>query len=128
MRTRDLRPEPCSPRLARELVRAVCRDWGVVGDACEDAVLVVTELVANVVDHARTACVVTISRDGPDLRIDVEDYDPCGVPTLRALDPRALRGRGLAMIAAVSASWGVTVRRGAKSVWAVLAWPAPQPS
>jgi anti-sigma regulatory factor (Ser/Thr protein kinase) len=49
--------EPSSPRAARQLVRAVCRDWQVDDDLCNDAAFVANELVANVVDHAHTECV-----------------------------------------------------------------------
>ena len=38
-------------------VRAVCRDWQVDDDLCNDAAFVANEQVANVVDHAHTECV-----------------------------------------------------------------------
>lgn len=120
IRYRALPAELSSPREARELVRAACRDWQVDEDTCEDAALVATELVANVVDHAHTPCVLTVSRDGLGLRIDVEDFYPCAMPGPRPVDLAAPRGRGLQVITAVSVVWGVTDLDGGKSVWAVL--------
>jgi anti-sigma regulatory factor (Ser/Thr protein kinase) len=86
----------------------------------EDAELVATELVANVVDHAGTPCVITISRDTPRVRIEVEDFHPCSIPTPAPAAPTALRGRGLLVVAALSAAWGVRDRPGGKAVWAVV--------
>ena len=116
----SLPPEPASQRAAREFVRAACGDWSVHKDICDDAELVATELVANVVDHALTSCVLTVSRDGTQLRIDVEDLCPSSIPAPEPADLSALRGRGLQVIAAVSAAWGVQVLLDRKSVWAVL--------
>jgi anti-sigma regulatory factor (Ser/Thr protein kinase) len=121
VRRRSLPPEPASPRVARELVREACRDWGVDEDMCEDAALVATELVANVVDHARTSCVVTVSQDDNWLRIEVEDLYPCSIPAPRPVDLTAQRGRGLQVIDGLSAAWGVRELPSGKSVWAILA-------
>jgi anti-sigma regulatory factor (Ser/Thr protein kinase) len=87
---------------------------------CEDAELVATELVANVVDHAGTRCVITISLDGQRLEIEVEDFYPCSIPTSPRLDLNSSRGRGLLVVAGVSAAWGVRELPDGKSVWAVL--------
>jgi hypothetical protein len=47
----DLVPEPESAGLARVLVHSACADWEVDGEVREDALLVISELVSNVVDH-----------------------------------------------------------------------------
>jgi anti-sigma regulatory factor (Ser/Thr protein kinase) len=110
-----------SPRAARETVRLACHDWLVDDHTCEDALLVATELVANAVDHARTPCVLTLSRDHDALRITVRDFAPSQLPELQPLDVTTTRGRGLQVVAAVASEWGVTTLDGEKSVWAVLA-------
>lgn len=120
VRHRSLPPAPSSSRIAREFVRQVCRDWGVGEDMCEDAELVATELVANVVDHAGTPCVITISYDNPRLRLEVEDFYPCSILTSPRVDLTALRGRGLLVVAGLSAAWGVRDLPNGKSVWAVM--------
>ena len=53
-RRRDLSPEPGSPGQARAVIRSACLAWGIDDGVGEDAELVATELVANVVDHAGT--------------------------------------------------------------------------
>jgi anti-sigma regulatory factor (Ser/Thr protein kinase) len=87
---------------------------------CEDAELVATELVANVVDHAGTPCVITVSYDDPRLRIEVEDFYRCSIPTPPPVELSAPRGRGLLVVAGLSAEWGVRDLPNGKSVWAVL--------
>jgi anti-sigma regulatory factor (Ser/Thr protein kinase) len=119
-RHQALPAEPVAPRAAREVVRRACRDWHLDQETCDDALLVATELVANVVDHAHTSCVLTVSRTAAGLRIDVRDFSASPVPELRPVDVGAPRGRGLQVVAAVSAAWGVTDLDGGKSVWAVV--------
>jgi anti-sigma regulatory factor (Ser/Thr protein kinase) len=120
VRHRSLQPAPISSRIAREFVRQVCREWGMGEDVCDEAALVATELVANVVDHAGTRCVITVSRDDSRLRIEVEDFYPCPVPTSLHVDPTAPRGRGLLVVAGLSTEWGVRDLPNGKTVWAVL--------
>lgn len=120
VRHRSLQPDPGSSRIAREFVRQACLDWAVDEEMCEDAELIAAELVANVVDHAGTPCVVSISGDHSSLRIEVEDSYPCSISTSPRVDVTAPRGRGLLVVSGLSAAWGVYDLRGGKSVWAVL--------
>jgi hypothetical protein len=92
---------------------------------CEDAALVATELVANVVDHAGTPCTLTVGMDGDELLIEVRDFYPCPPPRPLPADPNGRRGRGL-LVAAVSSRWGVAPFPDGKSVWALLPMLAPQ--
>jgi anti-sigma regulatory factor (Ser/Thr protein kinase) len=124
-RTIELPPIPASIRKARQFVRSACREWKIDADTCDDACLVANELVANVVDHASTPCVLTITLDDGGLRISVEDADAESLPRLRPLDVTARRGRGLQMIAALSTACGVRVRAAGKAVWAQLPTPLP---
>lgn len=119
-RHRSLQPDPSAARIAREFVRQACRDWDVREDMREDAALITTELVTNVVDHAGTPCVLTVGGDDSWLRIEVEDSYPCSIPMSPRVDPTAPRGRGLLVVAGLSAAWGVRGLPGGKSVWAVL--------
>ena len=82
--------------------------------------MVVTELVANAVDHARTSRPVTIGLDGRGLLVTVRDGCADGAPRSRPVDPTAPRGRGLQMVDALAESWGVTPHPDGKTVWAVL--------
>lgn len=106
---------------ARRLVRSFCAERDVDDDLCEDAAVIATELVSNVVDHAGTPCELSVRTDGTQLWIEVRDYLPCPAPRPRPFDPRARRGRGLQVVSALSTRWGVTEFPDGKSVWAVLA-------
>jgi anti-sigma regulatory factor (Ser/Thr protein kinase) len=125
MRTVVLPPDATAPGRARALLRAAARDWDVDGDLYQDAAMVVTELVANAVDHARTESTLTVCRDGRALRLSVRDARPCSPPRPRPIDPRAARGRGLQMVDALAAEWGVTPHQDGKTVWALLGGDRP---
>jgi hypothetical protein len=69
-------------------------------DLADDVALVVTELAANAVLHARTGFTVALAA-GPDLlRISVKDGDPAGTP-------RAAPLHGLGAVDALALRWGV---------------------
>lgn len=56
---------PASPRAAREFVAAVLAAGGASAETISDFRLVVSELVANAVQHARTTVVVEVLLDDP---------------------------------------------------------------
>ena len=116
----DLPAELASPGEARAMIRSICRA-GDIGDGVrEDAELAATELVANVVDHARTSCMLTVTVIGEGVLIEVRDFYRCPPPQAQPFDPHNPRGRGLQVVAAVSLRWGVTPFPDGKSVWALL--------
>jgi serine phosphatase RsbU (regulator of sigma subunit)/anti-sigma regulatory factor (Ser/Thr protein kinase) len=116
----ELPASPSSPRRARLWLRTVLGGWEVADEVLEDATLVVTELVANAVDHAGTPSTLTVRRGDGELHVRVRDTRPGPAPQLRAVDPHAPRGRGLQMVDALAAGWGVTPHDDGKTVWAVL--------
>ena len=75
----------------------------------QDAALVIGELVANGIDHGRPdpsrGLEVSWTLDGGCLRLSVFDGGGRSVPHVVDAEPFAPRGRGLAMVAALSASW-----------------------
>jgi anti-sigma regulatory factor (Ser/Thr protein kinase) len=89
-------------------------------DLVEDATLVVSELVANGVLHARTEISLSVERAGDGIRVAVSD----GSPVLPRWGPAALSatsGRGLWLVERLSSSWGVEpIAGGGKVVWAEL--------
>ncbi|MFC8585817.1 MULTISPECIES: ATP-binding protein [unclassified Streptomyces] len=119
----------------RRIVSAHLRHWHL--DALVDhALLGVTELLTNVHRHARPdkRCTVEIELLLDRLTVSVRDHDPrlpqAGGPAGdRAGDPAdglATSGRGLALVGAVSESWGVRpCGDDGKVVWFVLAAPPP---
>ena len=102
------------------MIRSACLSWGIDDGVGEDAELVATELVANVVDHAGTPCRLDVSLTDDGLLIEVRDFYPCPPPQPQPVNLSSRRGRGLHVVAAVSSRWGVTTFPDGKSVWALL--------
>jgi anti-sigma regulatory factor (Ser/Thr protein kinase) len=113
----DLPPTARSVVAARRMVRAVLGAWAAPQDR-EDAELLATELVANVVDHAggeaRLGLEVMLS--GQWLRIAVADGS-MSRPVVRERSSERARGRGLQLVAAIADRWGVEEDAGGKRVW-----------
>lgn len=105
----------------RRIVSAQLRYWHL--DSLTDrAVLGVTELLSNVHRHARPdkTCTVEIELRLGRLTVSVRDHDP-RLPEIGDPQPLATCGRGLAMVAAVSESWGVRPEGDSgKVVWFTL--------
>ncbi|AVH60345.1 MULTISPECIES: ATP-binding protein [Streptomyces] len=123
--TVELQALPSRIGQVRRIVSAQLRYWHL--DALIDrAALCVTELLTNVHRHAQPdkLCTVEIELLLDRLTVSVHDHDP-RLPEIRDdVDPTATCGRGLAMVAAVSESWGVRPDGDAgKVVWFTL--PAP---
>lgn len=109
-----------APGTARNHVRRVCHRWAVDEEAREAAEIVVTELVTNAVEHAASASVVEVERREYSLRLTVRDFDLAPLPEAHLPSPTSPRGRGLAMVAAVSSAWGVESHRDGKTVWSEM--------
>jgi anti-sigma regulatory factor (Ser/Thr protein kinase) len=122
-----LAPTPQAPARARKLVEEACRDWA-VPNLSVDAQLIVSELVSNAVEHARTDIDVTVRYHRSQLRLGVGDRDVARPrPAHRAVTGSgpassglAVRGRGLAMVAARARRWGTISGPDGKIVWAAL--------
>ena len=118
----DLPPTPSSVPLARRLVRDVLRTWNAPQDR-EDAELLVTELVANVVDHAGgDVLTLELALAGAWLRIGVVDGSAIR-PVVRELSHSEERGRGMRLVASIADRWGAEDHRGGKRVWFELSPP-----
>lgn len=114
---------PCdaaSPRLARRRVAAECRAAGFGEDAVDSAELLTSEVVANAVLHGRSTVRLRVRAGGRLVRVEVGD-DDARLPVERPCDPAALGGRGLAIVAAVAARWGVDGDSAGKVVWFEIA-------
>jgi anti-sigma regulatory factor (Ser/Thr protein kinase) len=104
----------------RRRVRVLLTAWGVAAAKVDDALLVVEELVANVLDHAHTAFQLVVRLSGNVLHIAVRDHSNRS-PRIRPVDPYAVRGRGLQLVATLSERWGCDRHPDGKTVWAELA-------
>jgi len=112
-------PDPLSARAAREVMEAALRPWG-DADTTEIGVLLTTELVTNAIVHARTDFALRVTTSEERLRVEVSDssQDPPRLVPIHGLEDH---GRGLHLVDALSASWGVDWRDQGKAVWFELA-------
>ena len=113
-------------RAARELVGRLVAGNGWSAFDVERAKLVVSELVANAVLHARSPVVLRYRLDGA-LRIEVTDRDPGTHPRPLPLDLHRTGGMGLALMAEMSRDWGVSRGEYTKTVWCEIAPEAVRP-
>ncbi|QPP11128.1 ATP-binding protein [Streptomyces bathyalis] len=106
----------------RRIVTAQLRYWR-LEPLIDAAALGVTELLTNVHRHTGSDkhCTVEIVFRRDHLTVSVRDHDP-RLPRVRTAEPSATNGRGLALIAAVSASWGMRAQNdgSGKVVWFTL--------
>jgi len=120
-----LDPDPAAASRARKFVRDTLRSWRLAapeadaGRLADDAVLLVSELVANAVQHAGTPLEVSCRLTGDTIEVAVTDWHPARVlpdPPVSG-NNFSERGRGLLLPSALASSWGVTYDGAAKTVW-----------
>jgi DNA-binding NarL/FixJ family response regulator len=118
----DLPDDPASVVLARKFVREKLNSWQ-LDVLLDDAFVVVSELATNAIRHAGSAYRVGLSRTTTALRIEIRDSGP-GTPEPQPPSSTAENGRGLLLVAALAASWGIDeAEPDGKVVWAELALP-----
>lgn len=119
----DLPGDLVAPREARAVVRDLLQRWG-FRDLVDEATLIVSELVANAVEHTGSLCAMVVNRTEGSIRIEVRDEAPDA--RLLHRNPGSVfaeRGRGLMIVSALAADWGVDADERSKSVWVQLARP-----
>ncbi|MFK4071744.1 ATP-binding protein [Streptomyces sp. NPDC029674] len=125
--TVELQALPSRIGQVRRIVSAQLRYWH-LDPLIDQAALGVTELLTNVHRHAEPdkLCTVEIELLLDRLTVSVHDHDP-RLPQVHDVESLATCGRGLAMVAAVSESWGARPQGdGGKVVWFTLpAAPSP---
>ncbi|HWM07499.1 MAG TPA: ATP-binding protein [Actinophytocola sp.] len=113
-------PELAVSGRARQLLAPILEVWGMSGQQCEDALLVMNELVANSVEHARTPLELLVSFTGASVLIEVRDA-AVAEPQLQPFDRTTRRGRGLQFVDALAHRWSWTLDGDGKVVWAEMA-------
>lgn len=122
----ELQALPSRIGQVRRIVSAQLRYWH-LDPLIDRAALGVTELLSNVHRHALPdkTCTVEIELLLDRLTVSVHDRDP-RLPVVADADPLATCGRGLAMVAAMSESWGVRPDGdNGKIVWFTLPTTTP---
>jgi serine/threonine-protein kinase RsbW len=113
-----LLPVALSSVSARATLRSVLGDWADDGIRA-DAALLLTELVANCVRHARSPMQIRLTVEHDLLRAEVRDGSALN-PLPREPDEHG--GRGVLILDALASRWGVFGHPGAgKTVWFELA-------
>ena len=118
---------PCDPSSAARVRHTIADDLaeqGVAESCVDDVVLVTSELLGNAIVHAGcgTAAGLDVTWEvAPDaVTVRVRD-DSSDQPQVRTPGPEVTRGRGLAIVAALSREWGVRpATPSGKQVWATV--------
>ncbi|MFC5181977.1 ATP-binding protein [Actinomadura harenae] len=112
---------PSAVGIARKSTEHVLGARGFPPPLVEDAGLVVCELVTNAVRAAGgTTLRLTVAVDAPgSVTLEVRDSSPA-VPDRRSPGPDDPGGRGLVIVAALAARYGVRREADGKTVFAVL--------
>lgn len=84
--------------------------------ACDEVLLLASELVTNAILHGRSEVRVEVACVDFHIRVTVHDENSRR-PVMVSQDPDALDGRGLALVAALSSDWGVDDEAEGKAVW-----------
>lgn len=107
---------PRSVAEARRFAVAVCVDSG-FDAACDSVSLLVSEVITNALVHGDGEVRVHVERLGDRIHVEVSD-DSSVLPILKPAGPDAEGGRGLGLVNALAAEWGVRLNapRG-KTVW-----------
>lgn len=111
----DLPPAVRSVPAARRLVAQLLAAWS-AESFCDDALLLVSELVTNVVRHVsgQVALTVEVALSEPGLRIAVIDSSPV-LPAPVLHGPQG--GHGIRLVAALADRWGSELHADGKRVW-----------
>lgn len=108
---------PAATPAARAFVAAALADEP--APLVDDARLVVTELVTNATLHGEPPVTLRVARLADRVRIEVEDTGRA-LPVQVRQSHDSMTGRGLSLVSAVSAAWGVEAASAGKIVWAEL--------
>ena len=121
--------EPEEVAALRRIMRLHLGVWG-LHDVTDEAQLCVSELVSNVITHVGvgTPTTLAVSMNGTYLRIEVQDPDTRALPTLLEATSDAESGRGMALVGALAARWGVHLLPDRKVTWCELATGLTSPS
>ncbi len=110
---------PCA--LARRHVSETLRTWDCAGIE-EDAALLVSELVGNVIRHGddTTRIRLLIRQLADRVRVEVTDRSDAA-PRLRRATAEDVGGRGLVLVEAIALDWGWDPSPPGKRVWFEIA-------
>lgn len=115
MVTTGLAAESHSAGQARHFVAATLDGWG-CAHVADTACLLTSELVTNAVKHGREPVRLSMTHHEAEVRVEVSDGGG-GEARVCNRGPAADSGRGLVLVEAMSAAWGVHPASSGKSIW-----------
>ncbi|WP_169816197.1 zeta toxin family protein [Nocardia miyunensis] len=125
---------PIAPRTARHRLRRLETEAGVPAEHIDDALLVVSELLQNVLRHAPGDADLRVRTTGGTLRVEVSDHSP-NLPfrqpgSIGASEEDLLEEHGYAfgLWENLASAWGVDARPDGKTVWAEFRGDGPDPA
>jgi anti-sigma regulatory factor (Ser/Thr protein kinase) len=113
----------------RGRVRALLTEWEVHDEAAQPTLLVLTELLANAIEHSNAPIRISLGFTTTFVRVQIHDATP-QPPQQRPYDPTRIRGHGLKIVEALALRRGWTPEPDGKTVWADVPtdWPESPPS
>jgi anti-sigma regulatory factor (Ser/Thr protein kinase) len=107
-------PDPAQVILARRFAAETLDSWGIRSD---EIALLVSELATNAVLHARSEFLVRLVAYGGRVRVEVTDQNT-RLPSFSTVPEDAYSGRGLMLVQASAAAWGVEAHsEEGKTIW-----------
>jgi serine/threonine-protein kinase RsbW len=115
---------PASASVVRHQLAADLSERTIPPTVVDDVILVATELVSNAIRHAEPLAdgqvTVTWKIEPDGVFVRVTDGGGANTPRVRHVSPRDTSGRGLALVEALAARWGVEDTGDATTVWALV--------
>ncbi|MFG2775638.1 ATP-binding protein [Streptomyces sp. NPDC048350] len=108
----------------RHHVEALLKAWNRTAETVDAAMLLVTELVTNAVQHTDTSsitCTVSLHYGTVTLSVTDTGTGPHHTPEPEQPDDQKESGRGLLIVSALATDWGTHLTPDTREVWARLA-------
>lgn len=115
--------EASAPGEARRWASRTLIDWGLDDDSLQIALLALNELTTNALLHARSGSRVELDLDDDRLLVLVTDAGLSTALAPQSAEPTELRGRGLALVEAITTAWGSERTSRGTTVWFEIARP-----
>ncbi|MEU1519482.1 PAS domain S-box protein [Streptomyces sp. NPDC005811] len=116
--TTELAADPSSVPQGRAFLRRTLASWN-CATRTDDALLLLSETLTNAVLHAEGPIGLHLHRTATDLTVEVGDRSP-QLPQPRLAAEEEESGRGLILVRALAAGWGVRPTDEGKTTWFTL--------
>ncbi|MER5436219.1 PAS domain S-box protein [Streptomyces sp. NPDC002588] len=114
----ELPADPASVSRGRAFLHRTLTSWS-CASLVDDALLLLSETLTNAVQHANGPIGVHLHRTATDLTVEVSDCS-AQLPQPRSAGETEESGRGLLLVRALAASWGVRPTDEGKTTWFTL--------